>query len=573
MEKEKNFKINLKTVFVVLAVIVVGVVAGCSAYASFLISGYGGGKTIAKGVRIDGVDVGGMTEEEAASLIADRKESLTENTVELITDDVITTASFSEFDIEYKVEEAAKEAFDYGKSGNIFSRIGKCRNIRNGTAEVTTEVAVNPESVNDYVATYKQTIGGTVVENSYMVENDRIIFVNGKEGEGIDKEQVCRDLTEVLQSGKSGKVGVEFTTVAPASWDVDAVFETMCHEPTEPGYEKRDGKGYIAEAKNGYKFKKEDLAKLIKENKNNTEPYSLKVEVIPPKSTKINEEGMFTEVISEYTSSLAGSDSNRRTNVAVACASVNGSILNPDEVFSYNNALGPVTTAAGYKEATIFTSKGHEKGIGGGVCQLSSTLYSAALYGNMEIVKRKNHMYIVGYVPYGQDATVYEGDLDFRFKNNTNEPLKITAEVVNGIVTVRLLGKKPDPTLKVEIENITVGRQSPQTIVNEDPNMEEGKVVVSEKGTIGLTVDSYKKIYKNGELVSRDFLHRSVYKPINRVEIHGTRAVEVSAEPVTEEPTEEPAGGENIPSDGDTAQTVPATEETQITAEQTTAEE
>ena len=564
MSEEK--KVNPKKVLIIAAAVIALMMAVTGAYCSFLISRYGGNTAIAKGITIDGIDVGGMDEKKAEQAVLESKEALAENTLELVMDEKITTAGFDEFEIDYHVDEAVKEAVSYGKTGSLFKRIAECRNIKNGKAQIKTKPEVSSESVSDYVATYFQSIGTTVVENSYKIEGDKLVLQNGKAGQGVDREPLIKDIKELLLSGKSGKIGVSLAHIDPTPWDASAIEKEIAKGPENANYEKRDGKGYIVEAKKGYRFKLSDLEKLIKDNEGNKEPYSLTLEVIEPTIKRIDESGMFTEVISEYSSSLAGSDANRRNNVAIACASVNGSILNPGEVFSYNAALGPVTTAAGYRPATIFTTKGHEAGIGGGVCQVSSTLYSAALYGNFEIVKRRNHMYIVGYVPYGQDATVYEGELDFRFRNNTNEPIKITAGVSGGTVVIKILGKKPDPSIKVEIENIIVGRSSPQTVVKEDPSLPAGKVVVSEKGTIGLTVDSYKKIFKNGQLQSRDFLHRSVYKPIDRVELRGTAggAAEASAEPADENSSSSQENGESASQTQEPAEKpVPAEVETE----------
>lgn len=567
MEEKKIVTPKNKKVLFIVAAVLVAVVALICAYSAFLVSAYGGGNTVAKGITVDGTDIGGMTVSEAVGAINDAKAALAENTVELIMDSKNTTALFSEFTVAYNTEEVAQEAFDYGKKGNIFSRIVQCRKIKKGKVNLETEAEVNPEDVSDYVSAFSQSVGSTVVENYYAINGDKLELRNGKPGDGIDEKLIEEEIIQVLKSGQSGKIGINFVRIDPAPWDVSAMYEEICTEPSNASYEERDGKGYIVEAKKGYKFKKKDLEKLISENKDNEKTYTLELEVLEPEVTKVDESGLFKEVISEYTSSLAGSDSNRRNNVAVACASVNGTVLNPGEVFSFNKQVGAVTAAAGYKDATIFTAKGQEPGMGGGICQVSSTIYSAALYGNLEIVKRRNHMYIVGYVPYGQDATVYEGELDFRFANNTNEPLKVYCEIVGGNVVVKMLGKKPDPSLTVEIENVTVARTQPNTIVEEDATLDEGTVKVSSKGTIGLTVDTYKKIFKNGKLVSRDYLHRSVYKPINRVEIHGTKPVDTpaQAEPANEtalpteggENTAQPetvgAGENSIPSTGETS--------------------
>ncbi len=536
MENKKETSLKFKKIPVIITGAVVLVLAIICAYCAYLISGYGSGSTnvIAKGVTVDHVDIGGMTVEEAIVAVTDKTDQLGEKTLELVMDDNRTTATFAEFTIDYKVEDAVKQAAEYGKTGNIFSRIARCFKISRGDANIIITPQVDEESVADYVLTYSQAIGTTVVENSYIIEDNKLKLTPGKSGVGIDKVAITKEITDILLSGESAQIGVSLVSIDPLPWDADAIYEDVCKGPTEPGYESRDGKGYIVQAKNGYKFEKSDLEALLKSSSGD-EVLTLELEVLEPENTVLDETGLFPEVIGEFSSSLAGSTYNRKTNVATACNSVNGTILNPGETFSYNKTVGAVTAATGYLPATIFTSKGHESGIGGGICQLSSTLYCAALDANLEIVKRRNHMYIVGYVPYGQDATVYEGELDFRFKNNTNEPMKIYSQVVGGQCVVKLYGKAVDPGISVKIENITVGRTAPGTTVREDPSLPEGTVQVEEKGTIGLTVDTYKLIYKNGELLSREYLHRSVYKPINRIEVHGTKPPEdtpASTEPV-----------------------------------------
>lgn len=547
MEKKKENSAKTKKIIIISAVTVVAIIAVLIGYSAYLLTTYGGGNTIAKGITVDGMDIGGMTAEQAVDFISVEKEVLADNSLELVIHDSCTVATFREFEIDYNIEPTVEKAVKYGKTGNIFSRVIQCFNISRNSVQFKTEPVIDPERVSDYVLAYSQaanSIGDDpVIEHSYRIENDTLILTEGKAGTGIDKSVVAEEITDILKSGKSGTITVNHVPIDPAPWNVDAIYDDVCNAPTDAGYEVVDGKGYIRQARKGYKFNKADLEALLKTEPVNGE-YVLPLEVTEPGDSKLDETGLFPEVISEYRSSLAGSSSNRRTNVAVACNSVNGTILNPDEVFSYNKTVGAVTTANGYLPATIFTSKGHESGIGGGICQLSSTLYCAALEGNLEIVKRRNHMYIVGYVPYGQDATVYEGELDFRFKNNTNEPMKITAQVVNGEVIVKLLGKKPDPDIKVVIENITIGRIAPGTTVREDPNLPAGTVTVEEMGTIGLIVDTYKNIYKNGELLSREYLHRSSYKPINRIEVHGTgEATETPSDtPVSGETTETPSG-------------------------------
>ncbi len=546
-----GFLKNHKLAVGIIAIIILLIACVC-AYCTFIITTYGSGDKIGKGITIDGVDVGGMSKGKAVATLMEKKENQTKNAIEIVMGDNSVTLPFSEIETEYLPEQAVNKALNYGKKGDILKRLEQCFKIRDGKVKYHVSVKVNEESISEFIAAYSQSVGSTVVENMYSVENDRLMLINGKAGEGINKKKVAEDIKAIVLSGKSGKINVEFANFEPAPWNVDEIYKKICVGPADASFKEENGKGYIVEAKNGYEFDKEELKKLIEENVGNDQPYYLELDVVEPTVTTTSQQGLFSEVISEYKSPISG-DANRRTNVSLACQGINGTILNPDEVFSYNETLGPITSARGYRSATIFTTKGHELGIGGGICQVSSTLYCAALYGDMEIVKRRNHTYLVGYVPYGQDATVYEGELDFRFKNNTNEPIKITADFADGYVTIKILGKKPDPSKTIEIRNVTIGTNYPRTIVEETTALRAGQVQVQQYGSVGYTVDTYKQTYKDGVMQKEEFLHRSVYSPINRIELRGVGTV-TETPPATETP------GADVPSTDTPSTDTPSTD-------------
>ncbi len=118
---------------------------------------------------------------------------------------------------------------------------------------------------------------------------------------------------------------------------------------------------------------------------------------------------------------------NRRTNIRLAAAAVDGTILMPGETFSYNKIVGERTAAKGYKPATVYGAAWTKQELGGGICQLASALYYCTLYSNLEVVYRTNHRFAVTYVPHGLDATVAWGSIDYKFKNSTDYPIRISA--------------------------------------------------------------------------------------------------------------------------------------------------
>ncbi|MDO4744218.1 MAG: VanW family protein, partial [Clostridia bacterium] len=190
---------------------------------------------------------------------------------------------------------------------------------------------------------------------------------------------------------------------------------------------------------------------------------------------------------------------------------INGKILMPGEEFSYDKTIGKRTVANGYREAGVYIGNKVESGIGGGICQTSSTLYSAALYANLEIVSRTSHSLPVSYVPAGQDATIAEGYIDLKLKNNTPYPVKIIATVSGRKLTCSILGVK-DPEVTVELVHTRTANYEPQLERIENEEIPKGYKYVINKGASGYAVASQRIVKKSGKVEKTEKLTRSVYR-------------------------------------------------------------
>ena len=189
-----------------------------------------------------------------------------------------------------------------------------------------------------------------------------------------------------------------------------------------------------------------------------------------------------------------------------------------DCTFSYNSVCGPYGESDGFLEATILLSDGTEdKDFGGGVCQLSSTLYNAVLLSNLEIVERQNHGFNTGYVPVSRDATVSWGGPDFQFKNTRNYPIKIVCDGAGGRITVDILGLKDEVEYDVEIDSYVTKWISYSTITRPDPSLEPGETKVIQNGSNGCRSVAYRILYLDGEEISRELLSQDTYSPHNKI--------------------------------------------------------
>ncbi len=217
---------------------------------------------------------------------------------------------------------------------------------------------------------------------------------------------------------------------------------------------------------------------------------------------------------------------HRTHNIALAAASIRGRVLAPGEMFSYNRAIGPTTSQRGFLEAPVLINDELVPGEGGGVCQVSSTLFNVALLANLEILTRANHSRPVPYIPIGRDATVNTGALDLRFRNTSGHHLLLWASLEGQALTITAYGS---PVVGQEVSLLITDREElapPEgTVTKPDPELEAGQVVTREPKA-GYRVKTYRLITVNGQLVRKEFIGTSFYRPMPRAIKVGTKKSE-----------------------------------------------
>ena len=217
-----------------------------------------------------------------------------------------------------------------------------------------------------------------------------------------------------------------------------------------------------------------------------------------------------TDVVSSFTTRFPKKQYSRNSNIKLASSKLDGVILLPGETLSFNGTVGPRTIQRGFKLAGVYKNGRHDTGIGGGICQVSTTLYNACIFGNIKIVRRSNHSMPVAYVPLGRDATVDYGNLDLVIQNNYPNPIAVSSAFASGTLTFRILGKK-DPTLNIKLEQENGKSWNVGTKIVQDPKLPMGAREVVEKGSWGHSLTTYRLIFKNGVLAEKQLLNRSYY--------------------------------------------------------------
>lgn len=245
---------------------------------------------------------------------------------------------------------------------------------------------------------------------------------------------------------------------------------------------------------------------------------------------------LFKNVLGECTTDVGGTDA-RVSNVKLAAKKVNGTILLAGESFSYNKTVGERTEERGFRMAA-YSNGQTVRELGGGICQVSSTLYKAAMLSDLRIDERQNHTYISNYIDIGMDATVSWDGPDFCFTNNTKYPIRIDVEYSDGQVTVKLEGAKLDKN-RVEITAETLEVIEHDIIYQEDPKMLKGESVVASSGIDGYVVQTYRNIYdKDDRLISSKKEAYCEYKSKAAVIREGIREPEPATVAETSETSE-----------------------------------
>ncbi len=221
--------------------------------------------------------------------------------------------------------------------------------------------------------------------------------------------------------------------------------------------------------------------------------------------------------LSHYTTWYNTGEIDRSHNLVRAANTINTHVVKPEEIFSFNQTVGKRSFETGYRDAMVIVGGKFEPGVGGGICQVSSTLYNAVLLAGLEIVERHNHNLAVAYIPTGLDATVSYGMQDFQFKNNTRHPVYLRSVAGGGGLTITIYGhlsNKKNITLEHFIDQVIPFRE----IREKSPNLAPGEEKVETKGMPGYVARSYRVFSdNNGEVILREKLATDRYSPLNKI--------------------------------------------------------
>lgn len=358
--------------------------------------------------------------------------------------------------------------------------------------------------------------------NEYIINPDKKEVILNKNIQKIflDEKEYKEKVLKKFRSNNFDqieKLNVS-NTITPGI-DIDKMYNDITREPKNAYLDRQNG--FIKE-EYGIKFEK-SLDEIKEEYNNASEKIIIKYNIIKPKMTLkelqeklVVKKNEFKNVLYEKTITVSDPDDKGAIkNISIASYCVNEYILRSGEIFSYNNVLGNRTREKGYQDGPVYENGKETRGIGGGICFVSSGLYYVALYSNMQIIERSNHMFNPGYVPSGLDSAISMGNLDLKFKNTLSNPIKIITKFDGKNLKVQFLGT--DEGYSVQIKTREYDNLKAKTEYRYNSNIEKGKKNIIQKGKDGLKVDVFRIIRKDGKEIERENLGTDSYNKLDEI--------------------------------------------------------
>lgn len=479
---------------------------------------------VVKGVYIENVEISNLSKEEVTNIVKEKIAKI-EN-VEVYFDEYSEIIKLEDLGIEIDGKEAINEAINIGRSNNILVDNFNILKSLVLKTNFSLNVVIDEEKFSEMTKNIGAEIPEKIEQYSYEIKDDKLIITNGKPGNTIIEKELKNKIIDNIKKQFNGikeniNVPVEF--VNPEKIDIEKIYNEIYKEAKDAYIVEEPFKLYKEEDGIDLAITIEEVKQMLVEEK---EIYTIPLKITKPKvEVKDLGDKLFKQTLSKYTTIYDAGNYNRAHNVALAAKTINGTILLPGETFSYNGTLGNTNAAKGYKEASAYAGGKVIQSYGGGICQVSSTLYNAVLYANLEVVERYNHSYAVSYVPAGRDATVAYGGKDFKFKNSRSYPIKIVASAKNGVVSISIKGIKEEKEYEVVLTSTVLSTTPNSTTYENNSNLEEGKEKVIQKGYTGKKSIAYKILKYNGKTISKTVLSKDTYKPMNRIVQVGTKKV------------------------------------------------
>ncbi len=535
------------------------------------------------GVQVMGIDLSGMTRDEAQAALETVAATYSPPPIALRYGDQVWQLSPKDLGISVAVAESLNQAFARGRNGNFFENLEDQWQTFWRGYRLEPVITINAGDTEQTVRELTADLNHSASESQVSLSELQVVVTSSQPGQMVDIDSTVNTIIQRSQNGMGGIVDVQVEKISPAgaipvanklaieealsqpilltdsrgefqfsldpatlaslvTWipddenvgnlkpevDEDAlreIVESWAQQVYRPPLDarfdydpKQNSLIELAPSVNGYELDVDaTIAGVVEAIESGEKQVVLAVNKIKPAVASENAENFgIKELIAKGVTKFAGSSKARVKNIEVAASKFVGVVIAPDEVFSFNKYVGDITAANGFEDSLIIAGDRTAVGVGGGVCQVSTTVFRASFFGGFPTVERWAHGYVVGYYgPPGIDATVYTPKVDFKFKNTTGNYILIKPIVDKnkGILTFEFYGTDPGWKVEVGKPQYTNRQSPPPPLYIEDPTMPPGKVVQFDWAVEGLDAAVPRKVWdKDGNLLIDEVLE-SKYKP------------------------------------------------------------
>jgi len=547
------------------------------------------------GVYVGDIPVGGMNVDEATTKIASEVATRAAQPVTIQADGLTWDVQASDVAFSMDATAHAQQAYEVGRGDFRSTVLERLQSFVGGGTVVSIEPTCNAEAMDVVLATVSDGVATPAVDAGVVVKGTSVERTEPADGLDIDREQAQERLLAAFVS-TSREVPLELVTVKPAinaeraegayqdalkmvsgpmtlywedkEWEVaaDTIGEGLGFRPTEAGdtleaylissevsatvlpmvaqvgkpaknasFKASEGKVSIVPSVDGLAADAEDLASKLMVALTGTgeRRAELTMHRVEPDITTEDAKGMgIVERISTFTTTYSTSNKPRNNNIHVLADDLDGVLVAPGAVFDLNKTAGPSTAEKGYMPAGAIVDGQIESELGGGICQVATTMFNTVFFSGSPVVERHNHSLYISAYPTGRDAAISIGGPNLRFKNDTAHWILVATSYTASSVTISLYGTDPGYTVSYETGPWT-NLKSPPVREIKDPKLPQGSRVIKEHGASGRTIVVTRTVTKGGTVVRTDSF-KSVYKPVEQVVRVGTKPV--SSTPTTTTP-------------------------------------
>lgn len=400
------------------------------------------------GISIENILLKGISPSEAKNRIEAYVRTINpDGNLSMSYQDKLWEISTKDIDFKYLTGKALEKGYQYGRSGNAFSRIKEIKSLEKEPQNIAIDTAYNKEQIKKVLVQIAKQINKEPQKALCFYKNGSFSYQKEVNGLELNIDESMNLLDKAIKKREFKEIPLVVDDVSPAA--------------------------------------RVDNLKDI------------------------------TSVLSSSVTYFNAGELNRSYNIKYACSKINGYVLMPGETFSMNEVLGPRTLENGYKDAKVILMDDLVDSPGGGVCQVTTTLYIAVLKSDLQVVRRTPHTFQIGYVSPGLDATIAENYLDFKFRNDKTYPVSLFAEVDGGALNIKVLGKREnDYTVKLNSVVLEEINPDPYEVII-DNTIPKGESIVAREPKKGIHVNVFRETYdKNGKLIEKEKISDDIYKSL-----------------------------------------------------------